>query len=157
VTEALSKRRLKTWIRLLRATRVIESELRDYVRVEHASTLPRFDVLAALYRVNQPITMGELSRRLLVSNGNATAVVDRLVNDGLVRRLTPEHDRRVVRVQLTEVGRRRFEDLAAPHEARVSALFQSLDSRDLDRFDALLHRLERGLVHERKAVDGFDG
>jgi DNA-binding MarR family transcriptional regulator len=107
VTEPLSKRRLKTWIRLLRATRVIESELRDYVRVEHASTLPRFDVLAALYRSGAPVTMGELSRRLLVSNGNATAVVDRLVNDGLVCRLTPERDRRVVRVELTEVGRQR--------------------------------------------------
>jgi hypothetical protein len=39
----------------------------------------------------------------------------------------------------------------------VSTLFEGLDSRDLDRLDDLLHRLERGLAHDRKALDGLDG
>jgi DNA-binding HxlR family transcriptional regulator len=54
--------------------------------------LPRFDVMAALYRRREGVTMSELSRMLLVSNGNATAVVDRLEADGLVRR-TPVRNR----------------------------------------------------------------
>ena len=44
----LSKRRLKMWIRLLGVTRVAESHLREFLRVGHATTLPRFDVMAAL-------------------------------------------------------------------------------------------------------------
>ena len=74
----LSKRRLKMWIRMLGVTRASESHLREFLRLQHGTTLPRFDVLAALYRRRDGVTMSELSRMLLVSNGNATAVVDRL-------------------------------------------------------------------------------
>jgi hypothetical protein len=41
-----SKRRLKMWIRLLGATRAAENELREYLRLKHETTLPRFDVMA---------------------------------------------------------------------------------------------------------------
>ena len=77
-TETLSKRRLKLWIRLLRVTRAAEADLRAFLRTEHASTLPRFDVLAALRRADGPMTMSGLSRQLLLSDGNTTSVVDRL-------------------------------------------------------------------------------
>ena len=50
MTEPLSKRRLKLWIRLLRVTRSAEGDLREFLRTQHGSTLPRFDVLAALHR-----------------------------------------------------------------------------------------------------------
>src|SRR5690606_31826511 len=98
----LSKRRLKAWIRLLRVTRAAENRLREFLRVRHGTTLPRFDVMAALYRRREGLTMSELSRMLLVSNGNATAVVDRLEAEGLARRTPSEADRRTVFVALTE-------------------------------------------------------
>ena len=139
--EALSKRRLKLWIRLLRTTRVAESQLREFLRVEHQSTLPRFDVMAALHRARGEMTMSELSRMLLVSNGNTTAVVDRLESDGLVARMSPANDRRVVHVSLTASGRRRFEQLAADHEARVDALFGDMSAADLDALEVLMHRM----------------
>ena len=86
MSDPLSKRRLKIWIRLLGVTRAAESHLRGFLRVKHDTTLPRFDVMAALYRRREGMTMGELSRVLLVSNGNSTTVVDRLEQDGLVKR-----------------------------------------------------------------------
>ncbi|BBI60733.1 hypothetical protein HSBAA_20390 [Vreelandella sulfidaeris] len=46
---SLSKERLRLWLRMLRVTRQVESELRERLRTEHDSTLPRFDVMAALY------------------------------------------------------------------------------------------------------------
>ena len=119
----MSKRRLRLWIRLLRVTRVTEAQLREFLRVEHGSTLPRFDVMAALHRSDDDLTMTELSRRLLVSNGNTTTVVDRLELDGLVTRTTSAADRRVVHVALTDEGRRHFDRLAAEHEAQVNSLF----------------------------------
>jgi DNA-binding MarR family transcriptional regulator len=141
VTEPLSKRRLRLWLRLLRVTRLTESELREFLRVDHASTLPRFDVMAALHRSDRELTMSELSQFLLVSNGNTTTVVDRLELDGFVERRPSESDRRVVRVALTEAGRRHFEQLAADHEARIDSLFSTVSSADLDVLDEILQRM----------------
>ncbi|MBU9699665.1 MarR family transcriptional regulator [Rhodobacteraceae bacterium HSP-20] len=141
MTDALSKRRLKMWIRLLGVTRAAEGELREFLRVEHGTTLPRFDVMAALYRRRDGVTMSELSRMLLVSNGNATTVVDRLEADGLVRRTPSETDRRTVFVALTPEGLAQFEGLAAGHEAQVARMFGGLSEADLDALTEILKRM----------------
>lgn len=142
MTEPLSKQRLILWIRLLRVTRTVEAELREFLRVEHHTTLPRFDVLAALHRADRPLTMSELSRQLLVSNGNTTTVVDRLEADGHVTRTPLPTDRRTVHVALTRSGRRHFQQLATDHEARVDKLFAGMSAADLHRLEDLLHRLQ---------------
>lgn len=140
MSDPLSKRRLKMWIRLLGVTRAAEGELREFLRVKHATTLPRFDVMAALYRKREGVTMSELSRMLLVSNGNATTVVDRLEKDGLVRRTQSETDRRTVFVALTAEGFAQFEGLAAEHEAEVARVFGGLSEADLDAMTDILKR-----------------
>ena len=65
-----SKRRLKMWIRLLGVTRAAENELREYLRLKHETTLPRFDVMAALYRRREGVTMSELSRMLQIGRAH---------------------------------------------------------------------------------------
>lgn len=137
----LSKRRLKMWIRMLGVTRGSESHLREFLRVKHNTTLPRFDVMAALYRRRDGVTMSELSRMLLVSNGNATAVVDRLEKDGLVRRTQSDSDRRTVFVALTPEGLAQFEGLASDHEAEVNKLFNGLSDADLESLTEILKRM----------------
>lgn len=146
MTDPLSKRRLKLWLRLLRTTRTAEAALRAHLRTAHATTLPRFDVMAALHRTRGPITMTELSRLLLVSNGNATAVVDRLAAEGLVARSAAPGDRRAVRVALTPAGAARFERLAADHEAEVNRLFAALGAAEIDA-------LSQALKHMHKAEE----
>ena len=94
-----SKERLRLWIRMLRASRSIEAELRERLRQEFDTTLPRFDVMAALYRAPEGMLMSGLSRFLLVSNGNVTGIVDRLVSEGLVTRARRNGDRRTSMVQ----------------------------------------------------------
>lgn len=143
-TDVLSKRRLKMWIRLLGVTRAAEGHLREFLRVNHATTLPRFDVLAALYRRRDGVTMSELSRMLLVSNGNATTVVDRLQKDGFVQRTPSETDRRTVFVALTVAGLRQFEILAATHEREVNMLFGALSEIELETLTGILKRMGRG-------------
>ena len=138
-----SKRRLKMWIRLLGVTRASENGLREYLRVKHDTTLPRFDVMAALYRRREGVTMGELSRMLLVSNGNATAVVDRLEAEALVLRTPSEADRRTVHVALTAEGMTTFETMAEGHEAEVARLFAGLSEDDLDQMTTILKRMGR--------------
>jgi DNA-binding MarR family transcriptional regulator len=142
--DQMSKRRLRLWLRLLSVTRITEAELREFLRVDHGSTLPRFDVMAALRRADDALTMSELSRRLLVSNGNTTTVVDRLELDGLVTRTPSAIDRRVVHVALTEPGRRHFDELAAQHEARLDSLFGRVSAAEVDVLEDLLQRLIPG-------------
>ncbi len=142
--DPLSKRRLKMWIRLLGVTRAAEGQLREFLRVNHNTTLPRFDVLAALYRRREGVTMSELSRMLLVSNGNATTVVDRLEKDRLVQRSASETDRRTVFVALTARGLQQFETLADEHEREVNALFDSLSETELETLTGVLKRMGKG-------------
>ena len=65
--ESDSKSRLRLWIRLLRASRLIESVARERLKSQFNATLPRFDVMAALYRKPDGMLMSEISRFLMVS------------------------------------------------------------------------------------------
>jgi DNA-binding MarR family transcriptional regulator len=136
-----SKERLRLWLRLLKTTRGIESQLRENLRSEFASTLPRFDVLAALSRYDTGLKMSQLSGVLRVSNGNVTGIVDRLVQDGLVIRVPVQGDRRAWLVQLTENGRDEFAAQAAAHEAWIDVMFEEIDAQEAaqigGRLDAL--------------------
>lgn len=133
-----SKERLRLWLRLLAAQRTIENEVRERLRVEHDTTLPRFDVMAALYRTDAGLKMSELSGELRVSNGNVTGIVDRLVNDGLIVREPVPGDRRAMLVQLTDEGRKVFSSMAEAHEGWIDEL---LGGADVDEAAALAGRL----------------
>jgi DNA-binding MarR family transcriptional regulator len=132
------KERLRLWIRLLRATHIIEGELRERLKRDFGSTLPRFDVLAALYRERAGMLMSDLSRYLLVSNGNVTGIVDRLVADGMVVRTRREGDRRTSMVMLTEAGIAAFEAMAAAHEGWVDELLHGVGEGDARQLSGML-------------------
>jgi DNA-binding MarR family transcriptional regulator len=133
-----SKERLRLWIRMLRASRTIEAELRERFRQEFDTTLPRFDVMAALYRAPEGMLMSGLSSFLLVSNGNVTGIVDRLVSEGLVTRARRNGDRRTSMVKLTEAGRAQFEAMAGAHEAWIGELLGGVGEEDTARLAAML-------------------
>ncbi len=133
-----NKERLRLWIRLLRAARTIEAELRERLRQEFDTTLPRFDVMAALYRTPDGMLMSGLSSFLLVSNGNVTGIVDRLVSEGLVERARRNGDRRTSMVTLTDAGRAQFEAMAAAHEGWIGELLAGVGEEDTKRLAAML-------------------
>ena len=139
----LSVRRLRAWLRILRLVRGAENQLREFLRVRFDTTLPRFDVAAALYRQNKPMKMSDLSSFLLVSNGNATTVVNRLELEGKVQRFASESDKRVVLVELTKEGRIWFREIAQAHEEEVNKIFSGLESDDLNQLRDLIKIAER--------------
>jgi DNA-binding MarR family transcriptional regulator len=114
--------KLRLWVRLLRAVRVVEIDLRRRLRTEFGETLPRFDVMAALARQTAGMTMTEISRFLMVSNGNVTGIIDRLVTEGLVVRIADAQDRRATVVRLTPKGLRHFARMADAHEGWVNEI-----------------------------------
>ncbi len=133
-----SKDRLRLWIRLLRANRLIEAELRERLRTTFDTTLPRFDVMAALYRAPDGMLMSDLSRFLLVSNGNVTGIIDRLAADGLVLRAQRDGDRRTSIVRLTRAGEEQFRTMAAAHEGWIDELLDGVSGTDARRLATML-------------------
>ena len=114
--------KVRLWVRLLRAVRVVEVELRRRLRAEFGETLPRFDVMAALARQKTGMTMTQVSRFLMVSNGNVTGIIDRLVMEGLVVRIADEQDRRATLVRPTPKGLRHFARMAEAHASWVNEI-----------------------------------
>ena len=136
--EADSKARLRLWIRLLRVSRQIEAVARERLKAQFNATLPRFDVMAALFRQPDGMLMSEISRFLMVSNGNVTGIVDRLVSDGFVARSQRNGDRRTSFISLTRKGRAVFADMAAAHESWVDELLGGVSVRDAEQLSAKL-------------------
>ena len=143
---AMSKDRLRFWFRAYGAVSAIEREISSRLRARFGASLARFDLMAHLFAAPHGLTMGELTKRLLVSGGNVTGVVERLGKEGLVSREVDGADRRVYRVGLTGAGRKLFEEMAEEHEAWVSELLAGLDPQEMARATALLEGLRHHMV-----------
>lgn len=133
-----SREVIRTWLRLLSCETHIEQRLRSLFRSHFSVTLPQFDVLSELERAGQPLTMSQLSRGLMVSNGNVTGVIDRLEKNGLVARNRAEHDRRIQYINLTSQGRREFNKMARHHARWLEDLLSELTLNDMSNLQELL-------------------
>ena len=138
VSRTSGKEKLRLWIRLLRASRTIESVLRERLARQFSTTLPRFDVMAALYRTPEGMLMSDLSRFLLVSNGNVTGIIDRLAAEGLVNRRRRNGDRRTSIVRLTRTGHTAFKRMAVAHQRWVDELLAGVSKADTERLTSML-------------------
>ena len=145
------KTELRLWLRLLTCTTLIENEVRRRLRDQFDITLPRFDLLAQLDRTPGGMTLGELSQRMMVSNGNITGLVDRLLTQGLISRRPAPNDRRVQIVSLTAEGRRFFRAMARENADWIKQIFAGLSSGDIAD---LMHALAKTKASARKALDG---
>ncbi|MEM0907736.1 MAG: MarR family transcriptional regulator [Pseudomonadota bacterium] len=137
---------LRLWLRLFATSNAVEGELSRRLRAEFAMTLPRFDLMAQLDKADNAVTLGELSRRLMVTNGNVTGLVDRLVEDGLVERKVRRADRRSATVCLTADGRALFHEMAEAHRGWVAELFSSLDEPQQQALSNLLRDARDSVV-----------
>lgn len=136
---------LRLWLRLLSCTTLVEDAIRQNLREQFGITLSRFDLMAQLERHSEGLTMGELSRRMMVSGGNITVIVDQLESESLVQRKTAATDRRSFRVCLTPSGRKAFARMATAHEQWVIDLFGGLSDKQLEQLNTLLGHLKSGI------------
>jgi len=136
---------LRLWLRLLTCTNMIEGQIRSRLRAEYDVTLPRFDLMAQLYRASDGMMMSEVSKRMMVSSGNVTLIVEHLVASGDVERRTSAHDRRAQLIRLTETGRANFRDMASAHEAWIANMFGGLNAKDIGNLMKLLAKTKASL------------
>ncbi|HEX2652536.1 MAG TPA: MarR family transcriptional regulator [Xanthobacteraceae bacterium] len=131
---------IRLWLRLFTCTTLIEGEIRRRLRESFDMTLPRFDLMAQLDKARVGMTLGELSERMMVTNGNVTGLAERLVAEGLLDRRPAPNDRRAQLVSLTTEGRRAFRAMARTHEGWIAEIFEGLTPEEIDTLMRLLGR-----------------
>ncbi len=142
---------LRLWLRLLTCTTLIEGDVRRRLRERFDVTLPRFDLMAQLDKAPGGMTLSDLSKRMMVSNGNLTGLVDRLVASGHIVRTVSPTDRRATVISLTDSGRAEFRAMAAEHELWIAGLFDDLTGKDRDD---LMRLLAKTKLSARRAIQG---
>jgi DNA-binding MarR family transcriptional regulator len=141
-----TKLELKVWLRLLTCTALIEREVRQKLRERFDTTIARFDLLSQLDRAPKGLTMGELSSRLMVTNGNVTGLTDALLREGLVSRAPEPGDRRSLRIRLTHAGKQFFDAMTPVHERWIDGLMTGLTRAEMAHLLELLGRLKQSLA-----------
>ncbi|RIY03469.1 MarR family transcriptional regulator [Aureimonas flava] len=147
---------LRLWLRLYSVSRLIENEVRRRLLQEFDTTFPRFDILSQIERAPDGLNLGELSQRLMVSPGNITAVIKRLVEDGLIRREQNPKDRRESFIHMTPVGRATFARMAEANEGWIRSLTAGLDAGETRQMLGLLRKMKgsaRQVLAERLSSD----
>lgn len=141
---------LGVWLDLLSCASIIEGEVRGRLRREFDTTLPRFELLAELSAAARSprggLTMSELSRRLMVTNGNVTGLADRLAQEGLVSRTTSPTDGRLQVLRITRAGKRALSVMAPAHRAWISRLFSGLTREERARLNVLIGKLKHSII-----------
>lgn len=132
---------LKLWVVLSRAYDSIAAHLHADI-ARHDLTLMEFGILEVLYHKG-PLLLGEVQRRILVSSGGITYLVDRLEAKGLVARRTCDHDRRARYATLTPAGEEFIGRIFPEHASRIDSLMSELSPEEQTELIGLLRRLGR--------------
>lgn len=150
---------VRLWLRLLSCTMLIERRLAGALRTRFGTTLARFDLLAQLAHAREGdadgLTMSELSRRLMVSNGNVTGLVSRLAAEGLIKRRTSPLDRRAQLVCLTPKGEQALAAMIPEHHAWLAELFDGVPPAERERLYELIGHL-KGAVEQAPPRGGSE-
>lgn len=145
---------VSVWVRLVKSYNLVLREVRR--RLRGNCTLPQFDVLAQLIREEKGMTFVGLSRRLLVTAGNLTGIVDRLERDGLVYREYDKSDRRVIRVRLTDKGKELTQEILPRHASEVEDILAVMTPEEQMELRELLGKLKARLQERFEPRPGAD-
>jgi MarR family transcriptional regulator, 2-MHQ and catechol-resistance regulon repressor len=140
-------RALSMWVKLARAHNTM-SALADRNIAGFGLTTPQFGALECLGHLG-PMTIGELCRKMLVSGGNMTVVVDNLEKEGLVERIRDTADRRKILVMLTPKGKRLFDTIFTDHAEYIAQLASVLTPKEQEALSRLLKKLGKQLELRR--------
>ena len=134
---------LSLWVKLARAFSTFNKLAQDDIR-RYGLTQPQFGVIECLGHLGS-MSIGQLSKKHLVSGGNMTCVVCHLEKSGLVERVRKSDDRRAVVVQLTEKGVRMFHEIFVEHARYITRIASILSGKEQEELSQLLKKLGLGL------------
>jgi DNA-binding MarR family transcriptional regulator len=126
--------RLAPWRAFVRAHAQVSRRMDEDLRAEHGLSLQEY--VALLFLAEAPdrrLRMGRLADALSLSKSGATRLIDRLVDDGLVARVSCSSDLRGAEAALTEPGLDRLRTAAPTHLRGIAEYFLSgVEGEDLE-------------------------
>lgn len=141
----------RSWIALLRTANTIKKSLDQQFRMHYGISISRFDVLSVLQRGNRNgLRAGDLSRQLIVSDGNTTQIVSKLVRDGLVLRRTDPKDARAVNFSLSDEGAALFTRMVISHREWLKEAFGDISEDKIHELHDLLQLLPPQNIVEKE-------
>ncbi|MCY0880025.1 MAG: MarR family transcriptional regulator [Firmicutes bacterium] len=115
-------------------------QLQDALAGQYAS-LSRHKMRLMVKLQNGPVSVSELAERLNISSPAVSQMIDKLANEGYVRRESLGDDQRVVGVSLTEAGAAALVEALDAFRRRVDLILAPLDKRERDTFITLLMKI----------------
>lgn len=130
---------LKLWVVLTRAFAAVQRHAERDIAA-HGFSPGEFAILDVLYHKG-PLLLGEVQRKILVSSGGVTYLVDRLVEQGLVERRECETDRRARYAALTKKGERLMQRIFPLHAETLEWALSGLTVAEKKQAVQLLRKL----------------
>ncbi|QOK29389.1 MarR family transcriptional regulator [Cytobacillus oceanisediminis] len=126
---------------LMQTSKSIHECIKDSI-TNYSLSMTEFSVLEALYH-NDMQTIHEIGKRILITSGSMTYVIDKLVEKGYAKRIACPNDRRAIHIGLTDKGNKLLEEIMPKHQQRVNTLFEELNSDELDDLINLLEKVKK--------------
>ncbi|MCJ0901966.1 MarR family transcriptional regulator [Rhodococcus sp. SRB_17] len=147
--------RSRTWRNLVVAHSIILGKMEADLRSATGLTLGQYDVLLRLHEApGNSLRMGDLAEQVLVTTSGVTRVADRLAEAGLVERIRPDNDRRVVTISLTPAGKKTLRAASDIHRRGIAEYFADLiEPEELPVLDKFFGRLA---AHHTNTGDACD-
>lgn len=141
VSEPGAEQSLKLWVVLSRAFDAVQAHaVADVAR--HGLTITEFGVMEALFHKG-PLLLGEVQRKILVTSGGVTYLIDRLAAKGLVERRRCDKDRRAYYAALTPEGEALIHEIFPQHAAAIHRALGGLDESEKAQAIAMMRTLGR--------------
>ncbi|MEP7067116.1 MAG: MarR family transcriptional regulator [Gemmatimonadota bacterium] len=141
-SEKESATALKTWVVLARAYLAISRHVEEDV-ARYDLTPSEFGILEALYHKG-PLLLGDLQRKILVTSGGVTYLVDRLAAKGYVTRESFPGDKRSRFAVLTPEGSALIKQIFPGHAKRIAKAMGALSPKEQKRLTSMLRTLGKG-------------
>ncbi len=138
---------LKLFVVLLKAAKTL-SDLSMLDMKKYGMSPSEFKIIELLYHKGA-IPIQKIAERILMSSGTMTFNIDKLEKRQLLRRVPCAKDRRVIYVELTELGTKTFRDMFAHHAAYLDSIMQSLSTEEKQTATELLKKLGKGAAEQR--------
>lgn len=145
---------MRVWFRLIRLEARMQVAITDRLR-EISLSVPQCDVLTTLTEM-EGVSQQVLAKRLYVTKGNISGLLDRLEGAGLVERRSTEFDRRQYEIYLTPAGRVAADKAIALQRDFIGSAFGRIGEHDLAELDRLLIGVRDRIREETQASESVD-
>ncbi|GLB59542.1 MarR family winged helix-turn-helix transcriptional regulator [Cytobacillus sp. NCCP-133] len=131
----------QTFLLLMQTSKSIQERVRENI-TSCSLSMTEFSVLEALYHKDMQ-TIHEIGKRILITSGSMTYVIDKLEEKELTKRVACPKDRRAIHIALTDKGNEFLEEVMPKHEGWVDSFFEELNPVEMENLKNLLEKIKR--------------